>query len=67
MRSNPVPQAQPLQKAVQRSHVQQAAAKSTSLDGDTMSYASQQPKKALPIPERLSRKEQQFINHYYGL
>jgi len=66
MRGNHVPQAQPLQKVVHRSPPK-LVQKSAVLGGDTMSYASQQPKTALPIQKRLSQKEQQFINHYYGL
>lgn len=58
-----VPQAQPLRTVAYRGQVQKAHAAS----GSTMDYASQQPKKALPIPTRISKKEQHFINYYYGL
>lgn len=66
MRGGYVPQAQPLQKVAHRSQPE-LVQKPKLLGGDTMSYASQQPKTALPIQKRLSQKEQQFINHYYGL
>lgn len=60
-----IPQAQPLQKASFRTRSQPK--QTNVLSGDTMNYVSQQPKAALPLPERISNKEQHFINYYYGL